>query len=310
MAAKSLRTCPWCGHMYEVPIGAGHPPCPKCRRENNPQEAKTEAPSVGRPPAAVPGTPKAPPTPAAGSARAAAPARPAVSQRPVSTPPTSHFFRNLVGVIVGLVLAGVGLHYAGLLNLPRQVQEPLENLKRKVETAVTKPKEEDKKPVEKPPEEPIRKPPDQKPPEPKAPPKEPFPDFSKEKPFEVLKVEDGATIVVKGATKNITVHLLGVKVGQPGDAPIHGVRNGSETKDYVKGLLPKGSKIFLFYGMLDTPAWRMERDALGSDQAWVFIEKSGLFLNLELVKQGYARVEARGAKEFEELLRYWEEKAK
>ena len=294
--------------MYEVLVGAGHPPCPKCRRENKPQESKTEAPSVGRPP--VPGIPKGPPVPAAVIPRAAAPARPAVSQRSISTPPKSHFFRNLVGVIFGLVLAGVGLHYAGLLNLPKQVQEPLENLKRKVETAVNKPKEEVKKPVEKPPEEPPRKPPDEKPPEPKAPPTEPVPDFSKEKPFEVLKVEDGTTIVVKGETKNITVRLLGVVVAKPGDPPIHGMRDGSETRDYVKGLLPKGTKIFLYYGMLDSAKWRAERDSFGSDRAWVFVEKDGTFLNLELVKGGFARVDARDAREYAELLQYWEAKAK
>ncbi len=263
-----------------------------------------------RPPAAVPGTPKAPPTPAAGTPRAAAPARPAVSQRPISTPRKSHFIRNVIGVLAGLVLAGVGLHFAGLLNLPKEVQEPLENLKRKVETAVNKPKEEDKKPVEKPPEERPRKPPDEKPPEPKAPPTEPFPDFSKEKPYEVLKVEDGATIVVKGETKNITVRLLGVIVAKPGDPPVHGTRDGSETRDYVKGLLPKGSKIHLFYGMLDSPKWRAERDAYGSDRAWVFLEKDGMFLNLDLVKGGYARVDVRDAREYADLLQYWAEKAK
>jgi hypothetical protein len=296
--------------MYEVPVGAGHPPCPKCRRENRPQESKTEAPTAARYAPPVPGTPKAPPTPAAGTPKPAAPVRPAVSQRPISTPPKSHFVRNVFGVLVGLAVAGVGLHYAGLLNLPKQVQEPLESLKRKVETAVEKVKEPEK-PREKPPEETNRpKPPEPKPPEPKVAPNEPVPDFTNEKPFEVLKVEDGATIVVKGETKNITVRLLGVIVAKPGDPPVHGLRDGNETRDYVKGLLPKGTKIFLWYGQLDSPKWRAERDAFGSDRAWVYREKDGFFLNLDLIKGGYGRVDKRDARELADLLLYWEEMRK
>ncbi len=308
MAAKSLKSCPSCGHMYEVPAGAGHPPCPKCRRPNVPRESQTEPPQVY--PGGAAAVPRPAPTPVAGTPRPAAPARPAVSQRPVSTPRKSHLVRNIFAVLIGLAFAAVGLHYAGLLNLPKEVQEPLENLKRKVETAVKQPPPEEKKAPEKPPEEKkTEKPPDPKPPEPKGPPAEPSPDFSKEKAFEVIKVEDGGTIVVKGDTKNITVRLLGVGIAKPGDPPMHGMRDGTETRDWVKEQLPKGTKIYLYYGLLDSPKWRAERDAFGSDRAWVFREKDGMFLNLELVKQGYGKAETRDAKEFEELLLYWADKA-
>ncbi|MCC6738903.1 MAG: hypothetical protein IT452_07635 [Planctomycetia bacterium] len=307
MAAKSLRTCPACGHMYEVPAGAGHPPCPKCRRANAPREQQTEPPQV------YPGAaPRPAPTPVAGTPRPAAPAKPAVSQRPISTPKKSHFVRNVFGVLIGLVVAAVGLHFAGLLNLPKEVQEPIDNLKRKVETAVRQPKSDAPKEPDKQPEPPQEKPkpPDTQPPPPKPAPPDPMPDLSKDAPFEVVKVEDGATIIVKGETKNITVHFLGVGVAKPGDPPVHGLREGTETREWLKSQLPKGTRVHLYYGILDSPKWRAERDAFGSDRAWVFREKDGLFLNLELVKQGYAKAETRDAKEFEEVLQYWHEKAR
>lgn len=309
-AGKSLKTCPNCGNVWETAASDTAPRCPYCNQVNAASDEKTPVPGTVkavRPAAPVARKPAAAPPPA--PAPVAAASRPAISQKVISTKKPSHFFRNLSAIVIGLVASAIGLHMAGVLKLPNVVWEPVEKMAKKVKDVAApapekpketpKPKEEVKKP---------EPPPDVKPPEPKGPPMEPDPDFSKELAYEVLKVEDGATIIVKGPTKNITVHLMGVMVGKPGDAPVHGVRDGSETREWVKSQL-KGQKVYLYYGSLDTPKWRAERDAYGSDRAWVFRAKDSLFLNLELVKEGYARADPKDAKEFEELLKYWEEKA-
>jgi endonuclease YncB( thermonuclease family) len=311
-AGKSLKTCPNCGNVWETLTTDTAPRCPYCNKVNAASDEKTPVPGAlkaVRPPApAAPMARKPAAPPPAVPAPVAAASRPAISQKPISTKKPSHLFRNLIAIVIGLAGAAVGLHLAGLLRLPNVVWQPVEKMAKKVKDVAApaekpketpKPKEEVKKP---------EPPPEVKPPEPKAPPMEPDPDFSKEIAYEVLKVEDGATIVVKGPTKNISVHLLGVTVGKPGDAPVHGVRDGTETREWVKSQL-KGQKIYLYYGTLDTPKWRAERDAFGSDRAWVFRASDKMFLNLELVKEGYARSDTKAAKEFEELLMYWEERA-
>jgi endonuclease YncB( thermonuclease family) len=240
------------------------------------------------------------------------PARRAVSARPVSVPTKSHGMRNLCAIVLGLGGAAAALYFAGV-RLPKWTWEPAEKAAKKEEAKAEKPAEREKQPVARPPDE---KPPDREPlkpvdpPKPKPPPVEPAPDLSNVEQFEVVKVEDGGTVIVKGPARNIAVHLLGVKVAKPGDAPVHGLRSGSESADWLKARLKKGQKVYLYYGILDSPRWRAERDAYGSDRAWVFRVGDEEFVNLAMVKEGYARVNPDSAKEFLELFEYWEEKAR
>jgi len=288
--AQSLRTCPACKHSWQTEAGDASLRCPKCGVENRMADAATPPPSQA--PAAV----YKPPVKK-------------VAARPMTVPKKSHGVRNTVAIVLGLGGGLFVLHLLGVNLIPHWKFEPADPAVAKkeqkaAEKKLEEPKKEDPKPVvpvTKPPEEPVKEPP------PKAAPLEPDPDFSKETAFDVLKIESGGVIIVKGATRNITVRMIGVTLAKSSDPPIHGTRDAGETQAYLQREL-KGQKVYLYYGVLDSPRIRAERDAYGSDLAWVFRAKDKMFVNLELVREGYGRVNADHAKEFLELLEYWQER--
>lgn len=297
MAGQVFRSCPFCGHGWQADASAALA-CPKCGRENTAADEETPAP--GSVPAvtapAAPSAPKPPP-------------RKAVSQRPIATPKKSHGFRNTVAIVLGGAGALAALHFAGVRLIPDWKWEPAEEKSKKAEAPVEKPNVEAPKEVAKPKVE-TPKDPDPEPvaPKPKVAPREPAPDFSKETAYTVAKVVTGDLIVVKGGPKDIEVHLIGVKAAKPGDPEIRGMVDGKVSQAALAAMLPKGKKVFLYYGQIDSATSRALRDSYGTDRAWVFLD-DGTFVNLEMIREGKARVDTDLAKEFLDLLLYWEEKA-
>lgn len=289
---KSLKSCGGCGHLWEQGGPASAPRCPKCGWEGGPADDKTP----------VDGVPAVPPKPAS-------PAPRKVSNRPVAVPPKSHAVRNVAAIVIGLAGAAVGLKLLGIAIFPDWTKEPATPVAKAPEkppadpepVAFEKPKVPDR-PVPTP-----EKPPDPVPEQPKPVPPDPSVDYAKEAPFEVIKVEDARTIIVKGPTRNITVRLIGVKVAKSGDPPVHGMPDGRAALDWMKAQL-KGQKIHLYYGVLDNPRTRAERDSFGSDMAWAFRASDGLFLNLELLREGHGRYDPAHAREFAAVLEYWDGK--
>lgn len=292
MAGQVFRSCPFCGHGWQADPAAALA-CPKCGRENTAADEETPAP--GSVPAVTASKP---------------PARKAVSQRPIATPKKSHGFRNTVAIVLGGAGALAALHFAGVRLIPDWKWEPAEEKnKTKAEAPAEKPKVEAPKETPKPK---VEKPPTPDPepvaPKPKVAPPEPTPDFSKETAYTVAKVITGDRIVVKGGPKDIEVRLIGVKAAKPGDPEIRGMVDGKVSQAALAALLPKGKKVYLYYGQIDSATSRALRDSYGTDRAWVFLD-DGTFVNLEMIREGNARVDTELAKEFLELLLYWEEKA-
>lgn len=95
----------------------------------------------------------------------------------------------------------------------------------------------------------------------------------------VVRVVDGDTIIVN---PNERIRLIGI------DAPESVAPNrpvdcmGRESSRFLAGLLPRGTEVRL--------ALDVEReDRYGRTLAYVWVANSGLFVNAELVRQGFAR---------------------
>lgn len=249
------------------------------------------------------------PTPKPGTLPAAKPAaRPRTPNR--AAPKKSNAARNILGTVVGLGGAIAVLHFLGVPLWPRgeEMVGPSAKEGAKAEAPKEKPAEAAKPKVERPVEPAKPREPEKKPEEPKAAPADPAPDLSKEPAYAVKKVLNGSQIVVKGPSKDITVTLLGVKTAKPGDPKIHGVPDGQASLERLKSLVG-GKKVQLYYGITDSATSRALRDQYGVDSAWVFLESDGTCVNLELVRDGHARYDSTGAKEFEAAMLYWDERA-
>lgn len=93
----------------------------------------------------------------------------------------------------------------------------------------------------------------------------------------VRRVIDGDTIVVVSEGRRITVRLIGV------DAPESGRPYGQEATVFLTNLL-KGERVYLL-----TDPRQGEQDRYGRLLAYVFRVPDRLFVNAELIRQGYAR---------------------
>lgn len=99
----------------------------------------------------------------------------------------------------------------------------------------------------------------------------------------VVEVIDGDTIVVDLGPVGETVRLLGVDTPET-KHPTEPVEcYGPEASDFTANLLPAGTRVRL---ERDEEA----RDTFGRLLAYVHRAEDGLFVNLELVRQGYADV--------------------
>ena len=123
------------------------------------------------------------------------------------------------------------------------------------------------------------------PPSSEAPPVWPTRDFSHAVASPVVAVMAGDTIVVRIGDRDVTVRLIGVHVPR-GDG-------GSDEAKAFTGRLLAGESVYVE----PDPAWPRQD---GDERLWAHVYRApdGLWLNLELVRQGYARVAA-GA-EFEQ----------
>ena len=96
----------------------------------------------------------------------------------------------------------------------------------------------------------------------------------------VERVVDGDTVVVEGGHR---VRLIGVDTPETKDPRKPVQCFGREAAAYVSSLLRQGTGVRLV-GDVE------ERDAYGRTLAYVYRLADGLFVNAELVRQGYAQV--------------------
>ena len=114
----------------------------------------------------------------------------------------------------------------------------------------------------------------------------PRPDFSKLTAYRVSRVVDGDTIVVVGQpTKTgiptITVRLIGVDTPETVHPSKPVEHYGKEASAFLTNLL-KGEKVYL-----RPEGEKLAKDKYGRALAYAYRAPDGLFVNAEIIRQGY-----------------------
>ena len=132
--------------------------------------------------------------------------------------------------------------------------------------------------------------------------KYPAEDFSGDKTYRVLSVTDGDTLKIEYEGNSETIRLIGVDTPET----VHPSRPvepfGPEASAFTKNLLI-GEEVYLRFG-------NEERGKYDRLLAYVFRSPDGLFVNLEIVRQGYGHAYLKYPFEYMELFRQYESKAR
>ena len=132
--------------------------------------------------------------------------------------------------------------------------------------------------------------------------KYPTEDFSGDKTYRVLSVTDGDTLKIEYEGNSETIRLIGVDTPET----VHPSRPvepfGPEASAFTKNLLI-GEEVYLRFG-------NEERGKYDRLLAYVFRSPDGLFVNLEIVRQGYGHAYVKYPFEYMELFRQYESKAR
>ena len=132
----------------------------------------------------------------------------------------------------------------------------------------------------------------------------PYPDveFADAATFPVLKVIDVATVEIHYEDSPKVVKLIGVKVPEAmhPDNPLETARAAALA--FLHNLL-LGESVYLHFEV-DAP------ETAGDLQAYLYRAPDRLFVNLEVVRQGYAQVNARATFKHLELFVHYEERAR
>lgn len=124
-------------------------------------------------------------------------------------------------------------------------------------------------------------------------PEVPAPDFSNLESRAVRSIADGRTVVVLIDGKERRVALMGI------DEPASEAEHDAARK-CLEGLL-RGEQVFVLYEA---------GSEAGTDPAYLYRAPDRLFVNLELIREGFASVAARPKFEHRELFRQYEQRAK
>ena len=129
----------------------------------------------------------------------------------------------------------------------------------------------------------------------------PAENFSGERAYSVLKVVDGDTIKIDYKGKAESVRLIGVDTPETvhPNKPVEFF--GKEASTFTKNLL-RGESVYLRFG-------NEERGKYGRMLAYVFRAPDGLFVNLEIVRQGYGNAYTKFPFSHMDLFRHYESRA-
>lgn len=110
------------------------------------------------------------------------------------------------------------------------------------------------------------------------------PDFSRITAYPVVRIVDGDTIIVNDKGTNIRVRLIGIDTPET----VHPAKSveyyGKEASLFTKNLL-RGEKVYLVSG-----SEQNKTDRYGRTLAYIYRFPDGLFVNAEIVRQGYGFV--------------------
>lgn len=109
-------------------------------------------------------------------------------------------------------------------------------------------------------------------------------DFAKAKLRPVVRVIDGDTIVIDRDGEKVTVRLIGVNAPETTNAGSAAEAYGQEASRFLTNLL-KGEGVYVF---LDSQ--QDKKDRYGRYLGHVYRAPDGLFVNAEIIRQGYAYI--------------------
>lgn len=130
----------------------------------------------------------------------------------------------------------------------------------------------------------------------------PVENFSKDTAYPVLKVVDGDTVKIDYEGKETTVRLIGVDTPETvhPNKPVEAF--GKEASNFTKNLL-LGESVYLRFDGNKT-------DKYGRLLAYLYRAPDGLFVNLEIVRQGYGHAYTQFPFKHMELFRTYERRAR
>jgi len=129
-------------------------------------------------------------------------------------------------------------------------------------------------------------------------------DFAAQSPYKVNRIIDGDTVVLLIDGKETTVRLIGVDTPETVHPTKPVERYGKEASRFLKNLL-KGEDVYLEY-----EPGPSKTDRYGRLLAYLYRASDGLFVNLEIVRQGYGHAYTQYPFKYMDLFRKYEGKAR
>ena len=124
----------------------------------------------------------------------------------------------------------------------------------------------------------------------------PIENFSQETAYEVIRIVDGDTVIISYKGEITSVRLIGIDTPEPNEV------YGKESTSFIQNLL-YGESVYLKFDAERT-------DIYGRMLAYLYRAPDGLFVNLEIVRQGYGRIETRFSFDKFDLFHNYNERAK
>lgn len=119
--------------------------------------------------------------------------------------------------------------------------------------------------------------------------------------FQVLRIIDGDTVEIEYEGKPTSVHFVGIDAPETEDNPPP-EPFGEQATTYLKTFLTNDS-VFLRFD-------ENKRDKYKRLLGYVYRASDGIFVNLEMIREGYAKVDPRYPFKYEELFSEYESRAK
>ncbi len=129
-------------------------------------------------------------------------------------------------------------------------------------------------------------------------------DFTEQTFVDVVRVVDGDTVIVKLKGKDERVMLIGVDTPETVHPTQPVEEYGREASRFTTNLL-KGERVYLL-----SEGDSIERDRYGRILAYLFRYPDGLFVNLEIIRQGYGNAYTRYPFKYMDLFRAYEQRAR
>ncbi len=128
-------------------------------------------------------------------------------------------------------------------------------------------------------------------------------DFTGAPAYKVIRIIDGDTVVLSMDGKETKVRLIGVDTPETAHPNKPVERYGKEASQFIKNLL-RGESVYVEY-----ESGASNLDKYGRLLAYLYRAPDGLFINLEIIRQGYGHAYTQYPFQYMELFRSYERKA-